>query len=114
MTAPPGMSPRRNGGGGGRGGWRWRVRTRGAPPRRREPVGAEVARHEAREDSQRGPTFARRGDDLAHVAGLRGGEDLDQLGNDGPGQRAAGDDRRELPPEAGGPPVADEPRGGGA
>src|SRR3972149_6016833 len=100
---PNATSPNANTAGGG---------PRGARPLRAEQVGAEVPRHEAREDAQRGPTLARRGDDLAHMPGLRGGEDLDQLGNDGPGQRAAGDDRRELPPEATVAQVADEHVGG--
>ena len=38
-----------------------------AHDRQAQPVGAEVARHEAREDVQRRAALARRGDDLVHV-----------------------------------------------
>ena len=57
------------------------------------PVGGEVAGDEAGEDVERGAALARRGDDLAHVARVGGGEDLDDLGDDRAGERAAGDDR---------------------
>ena len=61
-------------------------------------VAGEVAGHEARQNAERRAAFVGRGHDLAHVARLGRGEDLDQLGNDGAGQRAAGDDGRQLPP----------------
>ena len=67
--------------------------------READPEGAEVARHEAGEDVERRPALARAGDHLAHVPAVHRGEDLDQLGDDGARERAAGDDRRELPPE---------------
>ncbi len=64
-----------------------------------EPVGGEVARHEAREDVERGTALSRRGDHLTHVPRLGRGKDLHQLGDDGAGQRAAGDHGGELPPQ---------------
>ena len=64
-----------------------------------EPVGAEVAGDEPGQDVERRAAFLRRGHDLAHVRRLGRREDLDELGNDRAGERAAGDDRRELPPE---------------
>src|SRR5664280_2247346 len=64
-----------------------------------EPVGAEVARHEAGEDVERSAALARAGDDLADVARIGGGEDLDELGNQRAGQGAATDDGGELPPQ---------------
>src|ERR1035437_4207296 len=64
-----------------------------------EPVGAEVARHEAGEDVERSPALPRAGDDLADVARIGGGEDLDELGNQRAGQGAATDDAGELPPQ---------------
>ena len=67
--------------------------------REAEPVGAEVAGDEAGEDVERSAAFARTGDDLAHVAGIGGGEDLDELGNQRAGQGAAADDGGELPPQ---------------
>ena len=75
-----------------------------------EPVGAEIPRHEARQDVERCAALSRRGHDFPDVAGLGGREDLDELGNDRPGERAAGDDGRELPPEIGvAAEVRDEP-----
>ncbi len=38
-------------------------------------------------------------DDFLHMAALGGGEDLGELGDDGPGEGADRDDRREHPPE---------------
>ena len=66
---------------------------------RPEPVGAEVAGHEAGQDVERRSALPRRGHDLPHVARLDRGEDLHQLGDDRARQRAAGDDRRQLPPQ---------------
>ena len=61
-----------------------------------------------------GAAFARRGHDFPDVAGLGRREDLDELGNDRPGKRAAGDDGRELPPEIGvSAEVRDQPVRGG-
>src|SRR5262249_56112104 len=62
--------------------------------------GGGVARHQGGDDVQRGATFAGGGDHLVGVGRLGGGEDLHHLGDDRPGQRSAGDDRRELPPES--------------
>ena len=64
-----------------------------------EPVRAEVAGDKAGKNVQRRAALARGGHDLADVAGLGGGEDFDELRDDRAGQRAAGDDRRQLPPE---------------
>ena len=63
------------------------------------PEGAEVARHQAGEDRQRGTAFAGRGHDLMDVLGVRTGEDLGELGNQHGRQGAATDDRGQLPPE---------------
>src|SRR5450432_1828231 len=63
------------------------------------PVGAEVAGRERREDVQRGSPLARGRDDLLDVLRRGRGEDLDHLGDDGARERAARDDRRELPPK---------------
>ena len=63
-----------------------------------QPVGAEVAGHEAGEDVERCAAFPRAGDDFAHVARIGGGEDLDELGDQRAGQRAATDDGGQLPP----------------
>ena len=54
------------------------------------------------EDVERRAALARRGDDFPDVRRLGGGEDLDELRDDRAGQRAAGDDRRQLPPERSG------------
>ena len=74
-------------------------RPSGATIAQAHPVGAEVAGDQAGQDVERGAALARGGDDLPDVAGLGRGEDLDQLGDDRAGQRAAGDDGRELPPQ---------------
>ena len=66
-----------------------------------EPVGAEVPGHEARQDVERRAAFARRGHDFLDVRRMGRGEDLDELGNDRARQRAAGDHRRQLPPQVG-------------
>jgi hypothetical protein len=66
--------------------------------REAQPVGAEVAGHEAGEDVERRAAFPRAGDDFANVARIGGGEDLDELGDHRAGQRAATDDRGQLPP----------------
>ena len=70
-----------------------------AHDRQPQPVGAEVAGDQTREDVERRAALARRGDHLAHVRRMRRREDLHELGDDGARQRAAGDDRRQLPPE---------------
>ena len=64
-----------------------------------EPVGAEVAGDEPRQDVERRAAFARRGHDFPDVRRLGRREDLHQLRDDRARQRAAGDDRRELPPQ---------------
>ena len=64
-----------------------------------QPVGGEVARHESREDVERGTALSRRGDDFTHVPRLGRGKDLYQFGDDGAGQRAAADHGGELPPQ---------------
>ena len=61
-------------------------------------VGREVSGHEPREDAQRRSAFLRGTQHFPDVARIDGGEDLDELRNDRPGERAAGDDRRQLPP----------------
>ena len=64
-----------------------------------QPVGARIAGHEARQDAQRRAAFfARTSPTSLHMARLRRGEYLHQFGDDRAGQRAAGDDGRELPP----------------
>src|ERR1017187_2476077 len=65
-----------------------------------QPVSAKVAGHKAGEDVERRTAFARAGDDLADVARVGGGEDLDELGDEGAGEGAATDDGGELPPHA--------------
>ena len=65
------------------------------------PVGAEVSGDEAGQDVERRAAFARCRDDFLHVARFGRGEDFHQLRDDRAGQRAAGDDRGELPPHRG-------------
>ena len=64
------------------------------------PKGGEVAGDQAREDVERGAALTRGRDDLLHVAALRRGEDLGEFGDQGSGQGAQRDDRRQHPPEA--------------
>ncbi len=63
------------------------------------PEGAEVAGDDAGEDRQRRAAFARGGDDLVDVLRVRAGEDLGELGDQHRRQRAATDDRGQLPPQ---------------
>ena len=72
-----------------------------AHDRQAQPVGAEVAGDQAGQDVERRAAFARRGHDFLDVRRVRRGEDLDELGDDRAGQRAAADDRRQLPPQVG-------------
>ncbi len=64
-----------------------------------QPVGAEVAGHEAREDVERSAAFLATRSRLPARGAIRRGEDLHQLRDDRAGQRAAGDDGRQLPPQ---------------
>ena len=65
-----------------------------------QPEALKVAGDEAGQDVQRRAAFARLASTTSRdVPRLGRGEDLDHFGNDGAGQRAAGDDRRQLPPE---------------
>ena len=45
--------------------------------------------------------FAGGGDDFVHVLGVGAGKDLGEFGNEHGGQRAATDDRGQLPPQVG-------------
>ena len=60
---------------------------------------AEIAGDNARQDRQRRAAFARGGDDLVDVLGVRAGEHLGEFGDQHRGERAATDDRRQLPPQ---------------
>ena len=61
-------------------------------------VGGEIAGDEAGENAERCAAFFGGGDDFLDVARFGGGEDFHEFGNDRACERAAGDDRRELPP----------------
>ncbi|MPM14466.1 hypothetical protein SDC9_60829 [bioreactor metagenome] len=75
--------------------------THQADDRDAQPVAGEVAGHQAGQDVERGAALAGGLHHLLDVATLGRGEHLDQLGDQGAGEGAAGDDRRELPPQAG-------------
>src|SRR5207245_1175562 len=64
-----------------------------------QPVGGEITGHQSGKDVERCAAFPRGGDDFLGVGGIRGGEYLDQFGNYGSGECAAGDDGRQLPPQ---------------
>ena len=66
------------------------------------PECREVAGNETGQDVERRAAFAGRVHDLFAVAALGGGEHLGELGDQGAGDGAAGDDRGERPPEVGG------------
>ena len=63
-----------------------------------EVVAGEVARHKARQNSERRSTFLRRLHHFPHVTRVHRGENFHQFRNDRARQRAAGNDRRQLPP----------------
>ena len=63
------------------------------------PEAGEVARDQAGEDGQPRAAFGGGIDDLMAVRALGAGEDAGQFRDDRRGERAATDDRRELPPE---------------
>ncbi len=63
-----------------------------------EVVCGEIARDEAGQNAERSAAFFRGDDDFFYVARFGGSEDFHQFGNDGAGERAAGNDRRQLPP----------------
>ena len=63
------------------------------------PERGEIAGDEAAEDVQRRTALAAGIDDFAHVAAVNAGENLGEFGDQRPGQRAAGDDRGQLPPQ---------------
>ena len=73
-----------------------------------QPVRAEVSRHQSGKDVQRSPAFAGRGHDLADVLRLGRRENLHQLRYHRSGERPAGDDRSELPPERAVAEIGDE------
>ena len=79
--------------------------------RQPDPVAGEVAGHQAGEDVQRRPALVGGDHDLAGVAGVGGGEHLHQLRDQRPGQGAAADDQRQLPPHPVGQ-ATDQRRGG--
>ena len=76
------------------------------------PESAEVTGHETGQDRQRGAALTAGGDDFSHVLGLGRGEDLGELRDDRGGNRAAADDRGELPPEAAIAQIMDEEEAG--
>ena len=61
-------------------------------------VAGEVARHQARQDVERCAAFFGRGHHFLHVSRRHRSEHLDEFGNHRARERAAGDDRRQLPP----------------
>jgi len=63
------------------------------------PEAGEVAGDQAGEDRQPGAAFRGRVDDLVAMRAPRACEHAGQLGDDRRGERAAADDRRQLPPE---------------
>ena len=65
------------------------------------PKGTEVSGDNTGEDGQRRAALARGGHDFVYVLGMRAGENLGELRNQDRGQRAATDDRRQLPPKIG-------------
>ena len=68
--------------------------------RHADPVRAEIARHEARQDVEGGAALLGRRHHFLDVSRLGRREHLDEFRDDRAGQRAARDDGRELPPEA--------------
>ena len=65
------------------------------------PERAEIAGDEARQDVQRRAALARAGDDFFHVPGLGADEDFGEFHDERPGQRAAGNDAGQHPPQVG-------------
>ena len=63
------------------------------------PEGAEIAGDDAGEDRERCAAFARGGDDFMDVLAVRAGEDFGEFGNQHGGERAAANDRGQLPPQ---------------
>src|SRR5713101_8113784 len=61
-------------------------------------VAGEISRHEAGENAERCSAFLRGGHHFLDMPRFDRGEDFHQLRDDGPGQRAAGDDGRQFPP----------------
>ena len=66
--------------------------------RQSQVIAREIASHEARQNSQRSATLARRGHHLAHMPRFGRGKDFHQLRDHSARQRAAGNDRSQPPP----------------
>ncbi len=66
-----------------------------------DPERAEIAGGKTGENVERRPAFLAGGHNLADVASVDGGKDLGDFRNDGPCERAAGDDGCQLPPQIG-------------
>ena len=64
-----------------------------------QPVAGEITSHQTGKNVQRRATLLRRGNDLLDVGRFGRSEDFDQLRNNRPRQRAARDNRRQLPPK---------------
>jgi hypothetical protein len=73
-----------------------------------EPVRAEVSGHEPRQDPERGPALPGRRHHFSDVADSVEVKILTSSGMIAPGQGAARDDRRKLPPEAAVAEIADQ------
>ena len=67
--------------------------------RQTQPVGGEIAGHEARQNTSDAPPSCAEVTTSSHVPRFGRSEHLHQFRNDRAGQRAAGDDGRQLPPQ---------------
>ena len=77
-----------------------------------QPESGEITGNQTGQDVQGGAAFAGARDDLTDVPGVRRGEGLDELWDEGAGQGAAGDDDGQLPPHRPVAHRAEHPPGG--